>query len=492
MHEHIKQQHQVQRATDELILSDQQLFKIAQTFAQELNSALDGSTDSSKLQVFPTFIDQLPEGNERGHYLALDLGGTNFRCLLIQLEGDRQSSLVNRTYSISQQLMQGRGEDLFDYIASCLFNFVKENGLLGIKLKLGFTFSFPCKQKSRNQAVLSKWTKGFTCSGVVSRDIGEMLKCSIGKYKDLHIDVAAILNDTTGTLISCAYQEPDCRMGVIIGKLSLIKIGAALTCTNISGTGVNICYMESHCLDREMIINTELGAFGSANQCLDFVRTQWDKQLDESSINRGQQLFEKMVSGMYLGEIVRTIVVNLMKCRILNCHVFGAFTERNCFNTSAISCIELDTFDSTSFPHTQSVLESMSIRNATLADCASLHLICSRVSARSAHLTSAVIAALLHRMDRPQTVIGVDGSVYRCHPHFKTAVNEKVAQVMTMLGGDDAKGKKHFRLMLSEDGSGRGAALIASLSTASTYQCAHCQDCDRLGQIECPTCVATA
>lgn len=227
MQEHLKeQQHQVQlvkQATDELILTDQQLLQIAKTFAQELDSALNGSTDSSKLQVFPTFIDQLPEGNERGHYLALDLGGTNFRCLLIQLEGDRQSSLLTRTYSISQQLMQGRGEDLFDYIASCLFNFVKENDLLGIKLKLGFTFSFPCKQKSRNQAVLSKWTKGFTCSGVVNRDIGEMLKCSIAKYKDLHIDVAAILNDTTGTLISCAYQEPDCRMGVIIGESHLFS-----------------------------------------------------------------------------------------------------------------------------------------------------------------------------------------------------------------------------------------------------------------------------
>lgn len=323
--------------------------------------------------------------------------------------------------------------------------------------------------------MLSKWTKGFTCSGVVNRDIGEMLKCSLAKYKDLHIDVAAILNDTTGTLISCAYQEPNCRMGVIIG------------------TGVNICYMESHCLDREMIINTELGAFGSANHCLDFVRTQWDKQLDESSINRGQQLFEKMVSGMYLGEIVRTIVVNLMKSGILSPEVFSAFRERNSFNTSAISCIELDSSDSTSFTHTQSVLQSMSINNATFDDCASLHMICSRVSARSAHLTSAVIAALLHRMDRPQTVIGVDGSVYRCHPHYKTAVNEKVAQLLPMLAKDeDANGKKHFRLMLSEDGSGRGAALIASLPTLASYQCAQCQDCDRLGQIVCPTCVASA
>ncbi len=208
----------VKQATNELVLSDQQLLFIGKTFAHQLDSALNGCAGQT-LQVFPTFIDQIPQGTERGHFLALDLGGTNFRVLYIRLEGDRKSWLINQTYSVSQQIMRGRGEDLFDYIASCLFNFVKENGLSGTKLKLGFTFSFPCKQTSRNQAVLTKWTKGYACSGVVSRDIGEMLKCSIAKYENLDIEVAAILNDTTGTLISCAYQEPDCRMGVIIGKL---------------------------------------------------------------------------------------------------------------------------------------------------------------------------------------------------------------------------------------------------------------------------------
>jgi hexokinase len=29
--------------------------------------------------------------------------------------------------------------------------------------------------------------------------------------------VSAILNDTTGCLLACAYKRPDCAMGVIIG-----------------------------------------------------------------------------------------------------------------------------------------------------------------------------------------------------------------------------------------------------------------------------------
>ena len=40
------------------------------------------------------------------------------------------------------------------------------------------------------------------------------------------MDVSAILNDTTGCLMSCAWKNPKCRIGLIIG------------------TGTNACYLE--------------------------------------------------------------------------------------------------------------------------------------------------------------------------------------------------------------------------------------------------------
>lgn len=39
----------------------------------------------------------------------------------------------------------------------------------------------------------------------------------------------------------------------------------------------------------QVIVNTELGAFGD-NGILDFVRTQWDDEVDDNSVNRGKQL----------------------------------------------------------------------------------------------------------------------------------------------------------------------------------------------------------
>ena len=46
--------------------------------------------------------------SERGNFLALDLGGTNFRVLLITLKG-AQVEMKNKIYPIAESLMQGHG-----------------------------------------------------------------------------------------------------------------------------------------------------------------------------------------------------------------------------------------------------------------------------------------------------------------------------------------------------------------------------------------------
>lgn len=67
---------------------------------------------------------------------------------------------------------------------------------------------------------------------------------------------------------------------------------------NNIGTGSNACYVEkvknAEKFDGEsnkshVLINTEWGAFGD-NGALDFIRTQYDREIDEYSINPGKQM----------------------------------------------------------------------------------------------------------------------------------------------------------------------------------------------------------
>lgn len=51
---------------------------------------------------------------ERGKYLALDLGGTNFRALLVKFKRGRQQNtwLNHKIYTIPVEIMQGTGEEV--------------------------------------------------------------------------------------------------------------------------------------------------------------------------------------------------------------------------------------------------------------------------------------------------------------------------------------------------------------------------------------------
>lgn len=48
---------------------------------------------------------------EEGKFLALDLGGTNFRVLLIDLKGDK-FHMENEIYAIPKEIMLGSGEQV--------------------------------------------------------------------------------------------------------------------------------------------------------------------------------------------------------------------------------------------------------------------------------------------------------------------------------------------------------------------------------------------
>ncbi|KAH8276612.1 hypothetical protein KR044_012097 [Drosophila immigrans] len=431
----------------QLLLSDEQMQELTYRILHELRRGLAKDTHpKANVKCFVTYVQDLPNGNERGKFLALDLGGTNFRVLLIHLQENNDFQMESRIYAIPQHIMIGSGQQLFDHIAECLSNFMAEHNVYAERLPLGFTFSFPLRQLGLTKGLLETWTKGFDCAGVVNEDVVQLLKDAIARRGDVQIDVCAILNDTTGTLMSCAWKNHHCKIGLIVG------------------TGSNACYVErvqeaelfdgSENGKPHVLINTEWGAFGD-NGALDFVRTEFDKDIDSHSINPGKQTFEKMISGMYMGELVRLVLAKMTQAGILfNGQGSEVLFTRGLFFTKYVSEIEAD--EPGNFTNCRLVLEELGLSNATDGDCANVRYICECVSKRAAHLVSAGIATLINKMDEPHVTVGVDGSVYRFHPKFHNLMVEKITHLI--------KPGITFDLMLSEDGSGRGAALVAAVA----------------------------
>ncbi|XP_014275878.1 hexokinase type 2 isoform X9 [Halyomorpha halys] len=434
----------IREGCKDFIITDTTLKQVMAKLRTEIDKGLNPKTkSSSSVKCFTTYVQDLPTGQENGKFLALDLGGTNFRVLLITLNG-RHFDMQSKIYVIPQDVMVGTSKNLFNHIAVCLADFTMEHKVNKDNLPLGFTFSFPLSQKGLSQGILQRWTKGFNCPEAIGKDVVELLREAIDSHGDLHIDIMAILNDTTGTLMSCAWKNHNTKIGVILG------------------TGTNACYVEKieNVIDFDgdnskpiVLVNTEWGAFGDNGE-LEFIKTAYDKEVDQNSINPGSQLHEKLISGMYLGEIVRLILVKFINDKlILEGRVTEQISQRGTLPSEFLSTVESDKRGS--FKECRKALATLGYYQVTDEDCNSIRFVCECVSRRAAHLAAAALATLINKMGYSSLTIGVDGSLYRYHPHFHDLMVQKISQLI-----DDKI--MEFSLMLSSDGSGRGAALVAA------------------------------
>ncbi|NXL42537.1 HXK2 protein, partial [Podilymbus podiceps] len=467
------------RGVDQLLaplrLSRTDLERVQALMRQEMELGLGRETNANaSVRMLPTYVCGTPDGTgecrglgrgcwrgcspadapcglptERGEFLALDLGGTNFRVLVVHVAQD-SIRMASEIYVIPTTVTQGTGEALFDHIIECIMDFQLKQDLMEQVLPLGFTFSFPCQQLGLDKAVLLSWTKGFSASGCVGRDVVQLLREAAQRKQHLGLKVVAVVNDTVGTMMSCGYEDPKCEIGLIVG------------------TGTNACYMEEMqnvgTVEGEqgrMCINMEWGAFGD-NGCLDDIFTDFDRLVDEKTINAGKQRFEKLISGMYLGEIVRHILLALVEKQLLfRGKPYPRLQTRDIFQTKFLSTIEMDGLG---LRQVRAILQDLELQ-ASFEDSVLVREVCQTVSLRAAQLCAAGLAAVVEKMRENRglaqlaVTVGVDGTLYKMHPHFSQHLQQMLR---------DLAPKCTVTFLQSEDGSGKGAALVAAVACRGT------------------------
>ncbi|XP_044226402.1 hexokinase-2-like isoform X2 [Thunnus albacares] len=453
----------VQKYLEGFILTPEKLMEVSARLKRDLNRGLGKhSHHRAPVKMLPTFVRATPDGTEKGDFLALDLGGTNFRVLHVRVmeEEQRVLKMDSQICAIPQEIMLGSGDQLFDHIAACLSEFLDSQNLKEQTLPLGFTFSFPCEQKEIDKSILIRWTKGFNCSGVEGQDVVKLLKEAIHRRGDYDIGSVAMVNDTVGTMMSCGYRDQSCEIGMIIG------------------TGTNACYMEEmknvkrvEGEDGRMCINTEWGGFGDDGS-LKHIQTEFDVEVDKTSINPGVHTFEKMISGMYLGEIVRLLLVKLTGDKLLfKGQASEALLTPGSFETKFISEIEEQ---DRGLENAEKILTQLGL-NWDSVDIRVVHLVCDTISSRSARLCAAALATIANRIraNRGQshlkTTVGVDGTVYRKHPNFSAELQMWVRRLAP---------ECDITFLVSEDGSGKGAAMVTAVAQRLALQSRLLEDSD--------------
>uniref|UniRef100_A0A3B5ACM4 Hexokinase-3 n=1 Tax=Stegastes partitus TaxID=144197 RepID=A0A3B5ACM4_9TELE len=386
-------------------LSQEQLQLVKARMRAGLEAGLK-SKGPSAIKMLPSFVYHTPDGTENGKYLALDLGGTNFRAMLVNFKKSLQQNvrLYHKIYTIPLEIMQGTGEELFDHLAQCIGDFLDYMGMKNARLPAGFTFSFPCEQTAIDTGTLVSWTKGFKATNCEGHDVVSMLREAIKRRNEFELDIAAVVNDTVGTMMSCAYEDPQCEIGLI------------------AGTGTNVCYMEEML---KMCVNTEWGGLGDDGS-LDDIITPYDTEVDQNSVNPGKQRFEKLTSGMYLGEIVRQVLLDLTRGGLLfRGHVTETLKTPGIFQTKYLSQIESDRL---ALLQVRSILQQLGL-NSNCDDSIIVKEVCGAVSRRAAQLCPSSHKA------KPFFFFTTKALAPRCDVTF----------------------------LPSEEGSGKGAALITAV-----------------------------
>jgi hexokinase len=239
----------------------------------------------------------------------------------------------------------------------------------------------------------------------------------------------------------------------------------------IFGTGCNAAYMEDAGsipklaymkLDpaTPIAINCEWGAFD--NEHLVLPRTKYDEIIDRDSPRPGQQSFEKMVGGLYLGEIFRLVLLDLHQnpdVKIFEGQSLDKLTKAYTLDASFLSAIEEDPYEN--LLETQDLFTQKLGIATTKPELELIRRLAELVGNRAARLSACGVAAICKKKGIAACHVGADGSVFNKYPHFKLRGALALREIFDW--PKELK-KDPVDIRAAEDGSGVGAALIAALT----------------------------
>jgi len=266
-------------------------------FLDEMERGLAGQ--DSSLEMIPTYIEINENVPINEPVIVIDAGGTNFRRATVHFNRKREPVIENlpeKPYPMPGSKGKVSKEEFFQ----TMVGYIEQ--IIDASPKIGFCFSYPTEISPNKDGKMIRFSKEIKAPEVIGQMIGENLISAMktsGYKGDKHV---VVLNDTVTALLagicSLSGRTFDSYVGFILG------------------TGTNCCYIENNInitknkdLDpsKSQIINVESGGYAKGP------RGTIDRQFDESTTNPGQQTFEKMISGAYLGPLCLMTITTAVK-----------------------------------------------------------------------------------------------------------------------------------------------------------------------------------
>ena len=258
--------------------------------------------------------------------------------------------------------------------------------------------------------------------------------------KGLPVHMDSIVNDSSATLLSRAYEDPSTRFAVILGtgfNISVHLPVSALATTKYKG-------YPQQWLDEatDVLVNTECSMFGKNV----FPTTRWDDQLNDAHMRPDFQPFEHMISGRYIGEIVRLILLEAVQTAgLFSGEIPNQLAEPYTLDTGTIAAMELD--DTKCLTSATAIFQSKHplSKPPTYNDIQFVRQVSQLVSHRAAAFLATGIHALwalrtesegLTPASAGRMSIGCNGSVIEKYPFFRELCQSHLHELTAASGAE--------------------------------------------------------
>ncbi|KAH7040281.1 uncharacterized protein B0I36DRAFT_344050 [Microdochium trichocladiopsis] len=345
--------------------------------------------------MLPSFNHLLPTGGEVGEFLALDVGGSTLRVAVVQLRGrsmaGREAEIARlSSFKITPEIKQLEGLAFFDWMADRIHEVLGEDrSNAKEEIRLGLAWSFAIDQVSPGGALLMGMGKGFLATrGLMGQDLGELIRFAC-KRRGLNVRLGAIVNDGSATLLSQAYVHDSTHFGLILGTGSNMSVHLPVSALGRAkyGNRPDSWFAAA----THVIVNTEMSMFGKGFLPM----TRWDHLLNEEHPRPDFQPLEHLVSGYYLGEICRLVLVEAIQ----SVGIFGGEIPTSLEKPYSLDTATVSTLESDTTPTLETGLPYFLSHHAfpaepTLEDVQFLRTIATMVSRRAAAVIATCVFSL--------------------------------------------------------------------------------------------------
>ncbi|TYH99329.1 hypothetical protein ES332_A11G058900v1 [Gossypium tomentosum] len=430
------------------------LWQVANAMVSDMGASLSSSDEAtSSLNMFVSYASPLSTGiNEKGMYYGVNLRQTKILMVCGRLQGKNQpiSDLYVDEVPIPSSVMIGTSQELYDYIAAELVKFSsahpeKDDEASANDKKLGFTVSSGDDQSTAISGSNIK-LKNFAADTTGVKDLITGMNRALEKH-GLKLRVHALVDDIVGNLAGGRYYDKDC--------VAAITLGMGTNAAYVDTTQSAPRWHDSLPKKGEIVVCMEWGNFNTCHLPI----TQYDTSLDAASSNPGHRIFEKMISGMYLGEIVRRVLVRMaQEAALFGQNVPPKLLIPYLLRSPDMAAMHQDTSEDREVVH-EKLKEIFGITNLTTMTRELVAEVCDIVTERGARLAGAGTVAIVKKLGRianRRSVIIMEGGLYE---HYRIFRNYLHSGVWEMLGNELSD---NIVVEHSHGGAGTGPLFLAA------------------------------